>query len=115
VYSESINDLGNTQDYDKFLELLESVYIQVAYKLKPGAGLTVVVKNVKREHIVYTLAWDIVYRLCKPNGMYKYAGTTFWCQDDVGIKPFAVGIHWVSNSSLIIYTKIALMCLRAIY
>jgi len=98
VYSESNNDLGNTQDYDKFLELLESVYIQVAYKLKPGAGLTVVVKNVKREHIVYTLAWDIVYRLCKPNGMYKYAGTTFWCQDDVGIKPFAVGIHWVSNT-----------------
>lgn len=98
VYSENESDLGNVQDYEHFLDLLESVYNQVALKLKPGGGLTVVVKNVKRDHIVFPLAWDIVYRLCKPKGMYKYAGTTFWCQDDVGIKPFAVGIHWVSNT-----------------
>lgn len=96
-YSENEHDLGNVQDYDRFLVLLERVYDQVAGKLTDSGYLTVVVKNVKREHILYPLAWDLVARLCGPDGKYDYAGTTLWCQDDVGIKPFAVGIHWVSN------------------
>ncbi|MGD0002845.1 MAG: site-specific DNA-methyltransferase [Anaerolineaceae bacterium] len=98
AYSENPNDLGNIQNYDKFLKLLVNVYCEVETKLKPGGYLTVIVKNVKREHIVYPLAWDIVLKLCGKNGTYEYVGNTFWCQDDVGIKPFAVGIHWVSNT-----------------
>jgi DNA modification methylase len=98
IYSNDERDLGNVADYDRFVELLEKVYNEVAGKLVPGGYLTVVVKNVKREHIVYTLAWDLVARLCGSSGRYEYAGTTLWCQDDVGLKPFAVGIHWVSNT-----------------
>lgn len=97
VYSESEHDLGNVADYDQFLILLESVYSQFADKLKKDGCLTVVVKNVKRNHILYPLAWDLTMRLCGKGGMYEYLGTTLWCQDDVGLKPFAVGIHWVSN------------------
>ena len=59
--------------------------------------LTVVVKNVKRNHILHPLAWNLASRLCGPKGSFNYVGTTLWCQDDVGIKPFVVGIHWVSN------------------
>ncbi len=98
AYSDEEKDLGNIWDYERFLDMLESVYLQVAQKLKPGGHLTVVVKNVKREHIVYPLAWDLTARLCSRNNAYEYVGTTLWCQDDVGIKPFAVGIHWVSNT-----------------
>jgi DNA modification methylase len=97
VYSKNKRDLGNVEDYDKFLDLLEVVYSQVAKKLKANSVLTVVVKNVKRQHILYTLAWDLVIRLSGRKGKYDYLGTTLWCQDDIGIKPFAVGIHWVSN------------------
>jgi DNA modification methylase len=97
VYSDDERDLGNVEDYGRFLELLTSVYDQVASKLDDGAFLTVVVKNVKRNHVIYPLAWDLVNRLAGPNGSYDYAGVTLWCQDDVGLKPFAVGIHWVSN------------------
>lgn len=89
--------MGNIQDYDEFLNVLENVYIQSSHKLKTNGYLTVVVKNVKKDHILYTLAWDLAVKLCSPLGEYDYVGTTLWCQDDVSIKPFAVGIHWVSN------------------
>lgn len=97
VYSQDTKDLGNIADYDRFLEVLETVYNQVAGRLTDDGMLTVVVKNVKREHILYPLAWDLAFRLCGPKGSFDYLGTTLWCQDDVGIKPFAVGIYWVSN------------------
>jgi len=97
VYSERTQDLGNIADYDRFLDALETVYGHVAERLTHEGILTVIVKNVKREHILYPLAWDLALRLCGPTGPFDYIGTTLWCQDDVGIKPFAVGIYWVSN------------------
>ena len=97
VYSDDVQDLGNIADYDEFLNVLESVYNDVAERLADDGMLTVVVKNVKRNHILYPLAWDLASRLCGPKGSFNYVGTTLWCQDDVGIKPFAVGIYWVSN------------------
>lgn len=97
VYSTDNHDLGNIADYDRFLEVLENVYNQVARRLADDGMLTVIVKNVKREHILYPLAWDLAFRLCGPKGSFDYVGNTLWCQDDVGLKPFAVGIYWVSN------------------
>lgn len=97
-YSDEIKDLGNVDDYDEFLDTLVDIYEQVAHKLYENGKLTVIVKNVKREHILYTLAWDLADKLAGPKGKYSYLGTTLWCQDDVGLKPFAVGIHWVSNT-----------------
>ncbi len=97
VYSDDVQDLGNIADYDEFLDVLESVYNDVSELLVDDGMLTVVVKNVKRNHILHPLAWDLTNRLCGPKGFFNYVGTTRWCQDDVGIKPFAVGIYWVSN------------------
>jgi len=97
TYSDAESDVGNIQEYDQFIDVLENVYAGVAAHLKSGGVLTVVVKNVKREHILYTLAWDLTERLASATAQYEYIGNTFWCQDDVGLKPFAVGIHWVSN------------------
>lgn len=98
VYSDNKLDLGNISDYKQFLNLLEAVYNQVAEKLVDDGVLTVIVKNIKRDHVLYCLAWDLTAILCGSNGRFKYLGTTLWCQDDVGLKPFAVGTHWVSNT-----------------
>ncbi|MBI4332453.1 MAG: DNA modification methylase [Chloroflexi bacterium] len=98
VYSQNDRDLGNVRDYDRFLQILTEIYNGLSAKLVNDGILTVVVKNIKRNHIVYSLAWDLTARLCGPSGNYEFVGNTFWCQDDVGIKPFAVGIHWVSNT-----------------
>ena len=97
VYSDRSDDLGNVADYDRFLDLLEEVYVQVGNRLVDDAVLTVIVKNVKRDHVLYTLAWDLTARMCRRDGYYTYAGATLWLQDDIRLKPFAVGIHWVSN------------------
>ena len=97
-YSERDTDIGNIENYEEFLDTLESVYGQVADRLNEDGHLTVVVKNVKRDHVIYPLAWDLVERLCCESGSYEYLGTTLWCQDDIGLKPFAVGTHWVSNT-----------------
>ncbi len=97
VYSDDKRDLGNISDYDKFLSILENIYEEIAKRLLDHGTLTVVVKNIKREHTVYPLAWDLAMRLCAPDAPYRYLGSTLWCQDDIGLKPFAVGIYWVSN------------------
>jgi DNA modification methylase len=97
-YSDDNRDLGNIEDYDTFLKTLSSVYRQVGEKLHPKGCLTVVVKNLKRNHILYTLAWDLFNELSSRSHMYDYLGTTLWCQDDIALKPFALGTHWVSNT-----------------
>lgn len=99
VYSDEEHDLGNVESYDAFLDILVKIYNEVADLILPKGYMTVVVKNIKRKHVVYPLAWDLAIRLCMGKGSkFKYVGTTLWCQDDVGLKPFAVGIVWVSNT-----------------
>ena len=97
VYSDNDADLGNVLNYDEFLEQLTDIYASVANTLKPQGVMTVIVKNVKRNHVVYPLAWDLVAKLCSQDGKFRYIGNTLWCQDDIGLKPFGVGIVWVSN------------------
>jgi DNA modification methylase len=98
VYSDSGHDLGNVPDYSEFVGLLVSVYRQVADVLDHNGYLTVIVKNIKRNHTVFPLGWDLTTELCGPTGPYEYIGNTLWCQNDVSMKPFAVGTHWVSNT-----------------
>jgi DNA modification methylase len=98
VYSADTRDVGNVESYDEFLALLTGIYESVAEVLRVDGHLTVIVKNVKREHVIYPLAWDLVRHLARKGGLYEFAGATLWCQDDVSLKPFAVGIHWVSNT-----------------
>jgi DNA modification methylase len=96
-YSDSERDLGNIEEYETFCQMLKNVYDQVALKLEQGGILTVIVKNVKRDHVIYPLAWDLARTIAGENERFRYIGTTLWCQDNVGLKPFAVGIHWTSN------------------
>jgi len=96
-YSDDPRDLGNIEDYDRFMGTLQNVYNQVAEKLRSNGHLTVIVKNVKREQVVYPIAWDLVLLLTGEYGKYDYVGNTLWCQDDLKIRPFALGIYWTSN------------------
>ena len=65
VYSDDERDLGNIQDYDRFLDVLTGIYYDVAERLVSGGYLTVIVKNVKRNHVVYPMAVDLVRRLSR--------------------------------------------------
>jgi len=98
VYSESEHDLGNITDYYVFLSALKEVFNSVAKVLADDGKLTIITKNVKRNGSFYTLAWDLVEQLAGSEGSYNFLGYTLWCQDDAGLKPFAIGHHWVSNT-----------------
>lgn len=97
TYSENAADLGNIKDYRQFIDELSSIYNGCADVMESGHVLTIVTKNVKVERAQYPIAWDLMFNLCRTNGRFEYAGTTFWCQDDVGLKPFGMGCDWVSN------------------
>jgi len=97
-YSDDKRDLGNIENYEDFLIALSNIYRQVAEKLSSKGYLTIVVKNVKRHHVLYTLAWDLLQELSSSTHAFDYVGTTLWCQDDISLKPFALGTHWVSNT-----------------
>lgn len=98
TYSDSMKDLGNIRGYEQFINDLAVIYENISQIAASGAILTIVTKNVKYERAVYPIAWDLVFRLCnKQRGLFEYAGTTFWCQDDIRLKPFGMGCDWISN------------------
>jgi DNA modification methylase len=97
TYSESEFDVGNIHEYQRFIATLRDLYEKVEPLLEEDGKLTVITKNVKQEGFLYTLAWDLVDELSGENGRFNFLGYTLWCQDDVPLKPFAIGHHWVSN------------------
>ncbi len=94
-YSEDPHDAGNIDDYHDFIKLLQQIYHLVALNLKPHAYFTVIVKNVKKQGVIYPLAWDIVAAL---KDDFLYCGEQFWCQDDQRLSPFGYRYAWVSNT-----------------
>jgi DNA modification methylase len=95
VYSEDPADLGNVHDYDRFLERLVSIYGRLAGALRPGAYLTIIVKNVKKGGRIYPLAWDLA-RLAQ--SFYTLKDEKIWCQDNIRLAPYGFGNAWVSNT-----------------
>lgn len=97
TYSESDADLGNITDYHQFINELAGIYNRCGDVMESGRVLTIITKNVKFERAQYPIAWDLVFKLCGADGHFAYAGTTFWCQDNVALKPFGMGCDWISN------------------
>jgi DNA modification methylase len=94
-YSEDINDLGNVDDYDEFVERLVRIYELLQPYLKPRAYLTIIVKNVKKGGKVYPLAWDLAHYLGK---IYTQKDEKIWVQDNQRLAPYGLGSAWVSNT-----------------
>jgi DNA modification methylase len=94
-YSENPHDLGNIHDYDVFLERLTRIYAGIKSCIKPGAYLTIIVKNIKKEGKIYPLAWDLAQELSK---YYTLKDEKIWCQDNIRLAPYGMGNAWVSNT-----------------
>jgi len=95
TYSDSPADLGNIADYERFLDEVCDIYERLYTYLRPGAYLTVVVKNVKKGNRLYPLAWDIGRRLADT---YTLKDERIWLQDNVQLAPFGMFNAWVSNT-----------------
>jgi len=94
-YSDDPNDVGNIDDYEKFLELLVNIYVGLKPLLREKAYLTIIVKNVKKGGKIYPLAWDIARELGKT---YTLKDEKIWMQDNQPLAPYGLGSAWVSNT-----------------
>ncbi len=94
-YSSHPDDLGNVHDYEEFLQRLVDIYRRLQPFLKPGAYLTIIVKNVKKGGKLYPLAWDLATRLAQ---IYALKDEKIWCQDNQRLAPYGMGSAWVSNT-----------------
>ncbi len=94
-YSDDLLDVGNIKDYEEFVDSLVDIYSRVFKVLRPGAYLTVVVKNVKKGPRMYPLAWDLGRRLGE---IYILKDERIWCQDNQKLAPYGYRYAWVSNT-----------------
>ena len=94
-YSDNPDDLGNIPDYEDFLERLRGIYTGLKPLLRPGAYLTIIVKNVKKGGKMYPLAWDLGRELGR---FYTLKDEKIWCQDNQRLAPYGLGSAWVSNT-----------------
>ena len=94
-YSDDPNDVGNIEDYEKFLELLVHIYVGLKPLLHEKAYITIIVKNVKKGGKIYPLAWDIARELGKT---YTLKDEKIWMQDNQPLAPYGLGSAWVSNT-----------------
>jgi DNA modification methylase len=95
IYSNDPNDLGNIRDYEEFLGRLSRIYFEMQPLLRPGAYLTIIVKNIKKGGKLYPLAWDLAQRLRE---IYVLKDEKIWCQDNQRLSPYGLGNAWVSNT-----------------
>ena len=93
-YSEDERDVGNIEDYMRFLEELSEIYLKVYDVMKIGGYLTVIVKNIKKGGKIYPLAWDLAKKL----DFFTLKDEKGWCQDNVKLAPYGYGYSWVSNT-----------------
>ena len=94
-YSDDPNDLGNVSDYEEFIERLTRIYATMQPIVRPGAYLTIIVKNIKKGGKIYPLAWDLAKRL---EDTYTLKDEKIWCQDNQRLSPYGFGNAWVSNT-----------------
>ena len=78
-YSDSPDDLGNTQDYDEFIEEIGRVFDGCARVLKEGKYLVAIVQNLRAPSgEVLPLAWDVGRRISQA---LLFQGERIWCQN----------------------------------
>jgi DNA modification methylase len=94
-YSDDPRDLGNIEDYDQFLDELVGIYRKVAEKMRSGAYMTIIVRNVKKGARLYPLAWELALRL---RDFLELMSERIWCQDDQKLNIYGYPSTWVSNT-----------------
>lgn len=93
-YSNDRRDVGNIDDYEKFLDEVSKIYLDIYDLLKPNAYIVVIVKNVKKDGKFYPLAWDLGKRLSEK---YDLKDERIWIQDKVALAPYGYPYSWTAN------------------
>jgi len=93
-YSDKNHDLGNIDNYEKFINELAQIYFDIYDLLENESYIVVVIKNVKKKGVMYPLAWDLAKKLSEK---YTLKDEKLWIQDKIGLSPYGYPHGWSSN------------------
>jgi len=93
-YSNNIEDVGNLENYEDFIDKCAEIYFQIFEFLKTGGYIVVIIKNIKKDGKHYPLAWDLAKKLMEK---YDLKDEKIWCQDKQSLSPFGYPFSWTSN------------------
>jgi len=93
-YSEDERDLGNIDDYEKFV-LEEKLIFDKVYEItKDGGYLVVITNNIFADGKLYPLAFDTLIALSEK---WTPKDEKLWLQDDKALLPLGIYHEWVGN------------------
>ncbi len=95
-YSNDSKDIGNIDEYQRFVEAQKSIFDQVHRVVKKAGYLVVVTNNVFFQGRLYPLAFDTLTSLA---GTWVPKDERIWLHDDKRLLPLGVYNAWVGNRS----------------
>lgn len=93
-YSDKNHDLGNIDDYEKFINELSQIYFDIYDLLDNESYIVIIIKNIKKGGKMYPLAWDLAKKLSEK---YVLKDEKIWIQDKIGLSPYGYPHGWSSN------------------
>ena len=96
VYSASPNDLGNIEDYDKFINILSDLFACFSGHLKNKKFCVVVLSATNRKGRFFPIPYDFARELQKKSALV-WKGERIWCQDNKALMPYGYPYSFVPN------------------
>ena len=98
-YSESENDLGNIDDYDKFLDELAKIFFSCYDLLKAGKYMCIVVSDFRHKSEFYSFHSDLMYKLTdrKLKKRFQLKGIKVLIQNAKKLFPYGYPFSYVEN------------------
>lgn len=93
-YGENERDIGNIDNYEKFLEEQKNIFDKVYKVIKDEGYLTIITNNVYADGRMYPLAFDTVSSL---SDKWVPKDERIWLQDDKSLLPLGIYNAWVGN------------------
>jgi excisionase family DNA binding protein len=101
-YSNDMNDLGNIEDYNTFLDILvEKIFIESVKKLKLGKYMCLVVSDFRNKSLYVSFHSDLITRLnnrsIDSNSKLTLQGTKILLQNHKSLLPYGYPFAYVEN------------------
>ena len=95
-YSDDESNIGNIDDYEKFVEEQREILDKVYDVVKPGGYMVVITNNVFFDGRLYPLAFDTAISLSRSR-RWILKDEKIWLQDNKRLLPLGVFNAWVGN------------------
>lgn len=98
-YSESKNDLGNIEDYNKFLDDLAKIFLSCHDLLKPGKYMCIIVSDFRHKSEFYPFHSDLLIKLTdkKQKKFFQLKGIKVLIQNAKKLFPYGYPFSYVEN------------------